>query len=89
MANQGDNCFPFLACSARSAKLRNVDLAEVFAKVWANLRATRSVLGETRIRSAMTHMAVGAHKSRTLVGSKFQWPPSGSLACMPLYESMS
>ena len=32
-----------------------------FAKTWAHLRATRLVLGEIRIRSAMAHIAAGSH----------------------------
>ena len=34
---------------------------EDFAKVWAHHRATRFVLGETRVRSAISHSAAGAH----------------------------
>jgi hypothetical protein len=34
---------------------------EDFAKVWALHRAARLVLGESRIRSAMKHMAAGSH----------------------------
>ena len=34
---------------------------EDFAKVWAYHRATRLVMGETRIRSAMNHSAAGSH----------------------------
>jgi hypothetical protein len=34
---------------------------EDFAKVWAHHRATRSVMGELRIRSAMNHVAAGSH----------------------------
>jgi hypothetical protein len=52
----------------RCAQFLSIDLAgmakwtkEDFAKVWAHLRSTRSVLGETRIRSAMNHMAAGSH----------------------------
>jgi len=33
---------------------------EDFAKVWAQLRAVRSVMGEVRIRSAMKHLAAGS-----------------------------
>lgn len=34
---------------------------EDFAKIWAHFRATRLVLGETRIRSAMAHIAAKSH----------------------------
>src|SRR5450631_1652342 len=53
-------CPQFLSINlAGMAKWNNED----FAKVWAHLRATRSVLGEIRIRSAMNHIASGAHSS--------------------------
>jgi len=52
----------------RCPQFLSIDLAgmakwtkEDFAKVWAQLRATRSVLGEVRIRSAMNHLAAGSH----------------------------
>jgi hypothetical protein len=35
--------------------------AEDFAKVWAGHRATRLVLGESRVRSAMQHKVAGDH----------------------------
>jgi hypothetical protein len=34
---------------------------EDFAKAWAHLRATRLVLGEVRIRSAINHLAASSH----------------------------
>ena len=52
----------------RCPQFLSIDLAgmakwakEDFAKVWAHLRATRLVLGETRIRSAMAQLAAGSH----------------------------
>jgi len=34
---------------------------EDFARLWAHLRATRLVMGEMRVRSAMSHLSAGSH----------------------------
>ncbi len=54
----------------RCPQFLSIDLAgmakwakEDFAKAWACHRATRSVLGETRIRSAMNHLTAGSHRA--------------------------
>jgi hypothetical protein len=50
---------------------------EDFANVWAHLSAPRSVLGEIRVRSALTHIAAGSHaearRDLEYVRDHFDW----------------
>jgi serine/threonine protein kinase len=46
---------------------------EDFAKIWAQLRATRSVLGEIRIRSAMNHLRAGSLASLATARSDLEY----------------
>jgi len=51
-------CPQFLSINLASMTKWNT---EDFAKVWAHFRATRMVLSEIRVRSAMSHLAAGSH----------------------------
>jgi hypothetical protein len=65
----------------RCPQFLSIDLAgmakwtrEDFAKIWAYVRATHSVLGEIRIRSAMNHLGAGSRRGSQRLGVR-----SGSL----------
>ena len=62
----------------RCPEYLSIDLAgmtkwtkEDFAKVWSSCRATRSTLGEIRIRSAMHHLAAGSRDAARVELSTF------------------